>query len=139
MVSLNLAFPLLYIESSPLILTACASKTLLEFYALSRQKTPQAALLHLLALGAITNYIGLLLILGPPFLQIPLPGLLTRCPPPQTLALSTLLFSVLLPGVLSAFLAKKVLSRGLEQALCVGAASTAGAILVGVAYTLKSP
>jgi hypothetical protein len=137
MLSLNLAFPLLYLESSPLILAACASKTALEFYALCRNKTPKTALLQLLALGAITNYLGLLLIVGPPFLQLPNPGLLYHCPPPQALPISALLISILLPGLLCAFIAKKVLGRCLEHALAVGAASSAGAILMGIACALK--
>jgi len=137
MIALNLAFPLLYWEATPTLLIAYTAKLLLEFWALSLKKPKKIALLHLLILTLLYNYIGTLLVTIPPFLEISTPFLLVKCPPPQALPYPSLLLSIFTPFPLVAFLSKKVLSHDTGDSLTIGGISSLTSVIVAGAYTLQ--
>jgi hypothetical protein len=138
MLALNIAFPLLYWEPTPLITAACLGKIGLEMAGILKKKIPfRYSLIHLVILTLITNYIGFLLIFIPKFLKLSIPFLITVCPPPQTLPILTLLLSITLAGLLSLFVAKKVLSHPYENSIQIGACSCAGSLLMILAASFK--
>jgi hypothetical protein len=129
MISLNIAFPLLYWENTILITGVCLTKLFLETITISQEKkNVKTTIFQTIILNLISNYIGFLLIVLPEQVGVSIPFLLSVCPPPQFLDLTSLLLSILLPSIINAFLAKKVfffsLKRAFQIGLCAAISST---------------